>query len=171
MRRVIVAIDLYLEDTLSVILYAYIVVAIFAEVISRYVLQTSILWSNETAIYAFIWLSYLSMAAMAKTRSHLAVTFIRDALPRILQLVLLLVSDALLLILATVVVIFIRQPLVDAFDFEQQMIGLNLPFWIALAAVPVGWTLVALRTLQRAWIAIADYRAGGSLMPDSALLD
>ncbi|MBY6059396.1 TRAP transporter small permease [Leisingera daeponensis] len=165
MFRIIKAIDTYLEDTLSVILYTYVVVIIFAEVVARYLLDKSILWSNETAIFAFIWLSYLSMANLAKNRSHLAVTFLRDSLPRSLQLLLLLVSDLLLLILASVVVVCIRQPFADAIDFEQKMVGVDLPFWMALAAVPVGWSLVALRTLQRAWIAICDFRAGRDLTP------
>jgi len=168
LRRYIELLDRYLEDALGAILYIYIIVIIFAEVVSRYAFQTSILWAYETAIYAFIWLSYLSMASMARSRTHLAVTFLREMMPRSVQLALLLLSDLLLIILASVVVVFIRQPLQDVVDFDQMMVALNLPFWIALLSVPVGWTLVVLRTVQRAYTSIQDYKQGRSLTPDAA---
>lgn len=165
MRHYIKLVDLYLEDALSAILYVYIVSIIFAEVIGRYVFQTSILSAYETAIYAFIWLSYLSMASMARSRTHLAVTFLRDLMPRGVQLVLLLLSDVLLIILASVVVVFIRRPFEDVVNFDQMMVSIDLPFWIALLSVPVGWALVVLRTVQRAIATIEDYRQGRALTP------
>lgn len=160
--------DRYLEDALSGILYIYIIAIIFAEVIGRYLFHSSMLFAYETAIYAFIWLSYLSMAAMARSRSHLSVSFLRDMMPRKVQLALLLFSDALLIVLASVVVVFIRQPFADAVDFEQEMVGINLPFWIALLSVPVGWSLVVLRTVQRARTSITDYRHGRALVLSTA---
>lgn len=168
MKRTIALVDQYLEDALGAILYIYIIAVIFAEVIGRYLFKTSILSAYETAIYAFIWLSYLSMAAMARNRSHLAVTVLRDMLPRGAQLALLLLSDLLLIVLASIVVVFIRQPFADVVDFEQKMVGIDLPFWIALLSVPVGWGLVALRTVQRAMTTIGDYRHGRPLTPPVA---
>lgn len=164
MKRHIALADRYLEDALGAILYIYIIVVIFAEVIGRYVFKSSILSAYETAIYAFIWLSYLSMAAMARNRQHLAVTVLRDMMPRSVQMVLLLLSDLLLIVLASIVVVFIRQPFADVVDFDQKMVGIDLPFWIALLSVPVGWGLVALRTIQRSITTIDDYRHGRPLV-------
>lgn len=160
--------DRYLEDALGAVLYIYIIAIIFAEVVGRYLFKTSILSAYETAIYAFIWLSYLSMAAMARNRSHLSVTVLRDMMPRSVQLLLLLLSDLLLIVLASIIVIFIRQPFADVVDFEQKMVGIDLPFWIALLSVPVGWSLVVLRTVQRALDTIRDFRAGLPLVPSAA---
>lgn len=168
MKHYIKLVDEYLEDALGAILYVYIIGVIFAEVIGRYLFKSSILSAYETAIYAFIWLSYLSMAAMARNRSHLAVTVLRDMMPRSVQLVLLLMSDVLLIVLASVVVVFIRQPFADVLDFEQMMVGIDLPFWIALLSVPIGWSLVALRTVQRAIATIGDFRHGRPLVPVAA---
>lgn len=152
---------------MSAILYIYIISIIFTEVISRYLLGTSVLWAYETAIYAFIWLSYLSMAGMARSRTHLAVTFLRDMMPRGVQLALLLLSDVLLIVLASVVVVFIRQPFEDAVDFDQMMVAINIPFWIALLSVPVGWSLVVLRVVQRMITSINEYRHGKSPTPEA----
>ncbi len=157
-----------MEDALNAILYMFIIAIIFTEVFARYVLQSSILWAYETAIYAFIWLSYLSMAGMARDRSHLSVTFLRDLMPQSVQLGLFLLSDVLLIVLASVVVVFIRQPLQDVIDFEQMMVAIDIPFWIALLSVPVGWSLVVLRVFQRMATSINRYRRGLPLMPSAA---
>lgn len=169
--RFICVLDRHLEKVLSVGLYAFIIATVFAEVVSRYVFHSSILWAEETAIYAFIWLTYISMAALARSRSHLAFTAIRDVLSPLAQLLLLLLADVCLLALSVVIIVFMYQPLADNILFEQQMMGVNLPLWLATAAVPFGWCLVVIRVVQRATDSIRDYRAGRSLVMGMAALD
>lgn len=164
MRRMFEALDTRLENALSCALYAYVIAAIFVEVVARYGFSSSVLWLEETAIYVFIWLTYISMANLAKTRSHLAFTAIRDALPPPVQLALLLLADACLLVLSTIIIIYIYQPIADSVVFEQQMMGANLPLWWATAAVPFGWLLVSVRVIQRAIASIKKYRVGESLI-------
>jgi TRAP-type C4-dicarboxylate transport system permease small subunit len=171
MRRIVRAIDANFEYVLGSALYAYIILVIFCEVVARYGFHSSILWAEETSIYAFIWLTYISMANLAKTRSHLAFTAIRDMLPPPGQLALLLLADVCLLILSTVIIIFVYHPLADNILFEQQMMGANLPLWWATAAVPFGWLLVGIRVIQRSLISIKKYMAGESLLSEVAALE
>lgn len=171
MRRTIQWLDARIEDVLSCGLYIYIILVIFCEVVARYMFHSSILWAEETSIYAFIWLTYISMAKLAKTRSHLAFTAIRDALPPLPQLLLLLLSDVCLLIVSAVILVYIYQPIADSIEFEQQMMGVNLPLWIATAAVPFGWALATIRIVQRAVVAVRNYRAGEALTVTVAAVD
>ena len=153
--------DRNVEYWLNVLLYAYILVIVFVEVVARYVLKVSIVWSEETAVYAFIWMSYLAMARLARTRSHLAFTPLRDMMSRGWQLACLLVSDLALGVLAVIVVVYMWRPIADSVSFHQTMQGADLPIWIATLAVPVGWLMVLIRTTQRALDAIGNYRHGG----------
>ena len=153
--------DRNVEYWLNVLLYAYILVIVFVEVVARYVFKVSIVWSEETAVYAFIWMSYLAMARLARTRSHLAFTPLRDMMSRGWQLACLLVSDLALGVLAVIVVVYMWRPIADSVSFHQTMQGADLPIWIATLAVPVGWLMVLIRTTQRALDAIANYRRGG----------
>lgn len=164
MRRAIRAVDAHLENALSCALYIYIIAAIFTEVVARYGFGSSILWAEETAIYAFIWLTYVSMASLARSRSHLSFSAIRDALPPPFQLALLLLSDIALIVVALVVLVHIYQPIADSILFEQQMMGADLPLWVATAAIPFGWALVTLRVVQRAMVSITRFRTGQSLV-------
>jgi TRAP-type C4-dicarboxylate transport system permease small subunit len=160
MRATINWLDQKVEYVLNVLLYAYILIIVFLEVLARYVLHVSLVWAEETAVYAFIWLSYLSMARLARTRTHLAFTPLRDMLPRGGQLVCLLIADVALGVLAVIVVVYMWRPIADAAAFGQTMQGSDLPIWIATLAVPVGWMMVLLRTTQRAIDAIRNYRRG-----------
>jgi TRAP-type C4-dicarboxylate transport system permease small subunit len=171
MRGIIRTIDENFEYALGGALYAYIILVIFFEVVARYVFHSSILWAEETSIYAFIWLTYISMANLAKTRSHLAFTAIRDMLPPFGQLALLLLADVCLLILSTIIIIFIYRPIADNILFEQQMMGVNLPLWWATAAVPFGWLLVSIRVIQRSLISIKKYMAGESLLSEVVAME
>ena len=153
--------DRNVEYWLNVLLYAYILVIVFVEVVARYVFKVSIVWSEETAVYAFIWMSYLAMARLARTRSHLAFTPLRDMMSRGWQLACLLVSDLALGVLAVIVVVYMWRPIADSVSFPQTMQGADLPIWIATLAVPIGWLMVLIRTTQRALDAIGNYRHGG----------
>lgn len=167
MRAALFALDQRIEYWLNLLFYAYIIVIVFYEVISRYVLQSSVAWAEETAIYAFIWMSYLSAARLARTRSHLAFTLLRDRMGRAAQLVCLLISDFCLAALSVVIIIYMFGPIRDSIEWEQTMLGTNLPIWIATLAVPVGWTLVLIRTVQRAAEAVRNFRLGAPLVTDA----
>lgn len=170
-RRVVALLDEHVENVLCVGLYIYVIATVFGEVVARYVLGSSILWAEETAIYAFIWLTYISMANLAKHRSHLAFTAIRDALPPTPQLVLLLLADACLLVLGVAIIVYIYQPIADNIMFNQKMTGVDLPLWLATAAVPFGWFLVVVRVVQRAVVTVRNYRSGEAMAAGMAALE
>jgi TRAP-type C4-dicarboxylate transport system permease small subunit len=159
-RATIDWLDRNVEYWLNVLLYAYILAVVFLEVLARYVFKFSIVWSEETAVYAFIWMSYLAMARLARTRSHLAFTPLRDMLPRGGQLACLLASDLALGALSVIIVVYMWRPIADSIDFHQTMQGADLPIWLATLAVPVGWLMVLVRVVQRALDAIGNYRRG-----------
>lgn len=163
--------DKKFEFWICTILYIFIVVMIFIEVFSRYVLQFSYVWAEETAIYAFIWMSYVAMAKLARTRSHLAFTTIRDSVSEFGKLVMFLISDVALMTLSIVIVYNVYEPIYDNIFFDQRMMGVDLPLWIATAAVPFGWLLLALRIIQRAIQSISEFRAGERLSTVAAMVD
>jgi TRAP-type C4-dicarboxylate transport system permease small subunit len=47
--------------------------------------------------------------------------------------------------------------------YDQQMLGIELPMILATAAIPVAWSLVLFRVIQRMATTIAAYRRGDSI--------
>lgn len=163
-RRAVHWLDKNVEFWLNFLFYVYLSSILVVEVVARFVFDHSLTWSVETAIYAFIWLTYLSMAEMTRGRDHLAFTMIRDRLNRHGQFVCLMISDVALAVVAVTIVVYILQPIGDSIAFNQQMTGSDLPLWLALIAIPVGWTMVLLRVVQRFIDLLNNYRRGNPLV-------
>lgn len=64
-----------------VLLMATIVCAVIGQVFARYVLQSSLTWSEELARICMVCLVFLGAALLARRQEHLAVTALIDLLP------------------------------------------------------------------------------------------
>ena len=79
-RRLGIVLRHPLEAFLCLLLVA-LVALIFTQVVTRYVLQVSLSWSEELARYLLMWLAMLSAAYGFKTRAHFALVFLVRRLP------------------------------------------------------------------------------------------
>ena len=79
-RRLGIVLRHPLEASLCLLLIA-LVALIFTQVVTRYVLQVSLSWSEELARYLLMWLAMLSAAYGFKTRAHFALVFLVRRLP------------------------------------------------------------------------------------------
>lgn len=67
-----------IEQIVSVMLLATIVVTMGAQVIWRYVLQSPLSWSEEVARLAMIWLTFIAAGFVSAKHQHIAVDLIGD---------------------------------------------------------------------------------------------
>lgn len=156
--RVLAWLDQRLEYTLSFLFYSYLASIIFIEVVRRYVFNASSSWGEETAVYAFIWMTYIAAARGVKQRSHLSVSILVDRLGRRGKFASMLLSDVCFFALAVVVFYYSLILIPQSIEFNQTMRGLNLPIALATAGVPIGWFLIAVRVVQRSVVTVKAYR-------------
>lgn len=152
--------DENIEYWLNFLFYSFLTCIIVIEVFRRYVLNSSTVYGEEVARYAFIWLAYIATARGVKNRSHLSIENIRGKLGRTGKFVLYLVSDACFLTLAAIIVVTSIRMVSSGIQFDQRMTGSDLPIWIATGAIPVAWSLICLRVIQRSLVTIRNFRAG-----------
>lgn len=164
MLRVIRWLDEYLEYTLSFLFYVYLTGIIFVEVIRRYVFNDSSSYGEETAIYAFIWMTYIAAAKGVKERSHLSVSILVDNLGRRGKFITSMLSDVCFLVLAGVVFYYSLVAVSQSVEFDQTMRGLNAPMWLAIIGVPFGWFLIMVRVVQRSFKMIRNYSTGRDIL-------
>ncbi len=62
------------------ILFGAIIIVIAIEVIARYVLHLSMMWTEEMARYLLVLVSVIGVASVSRTGDHIGVFFIRDNL-------------------------------------------------------------------------------------------
>ena len=143
------------------ILYAFIAAIVGGEAIWRYLANAQTQWGGTAAIHAFIFLSWVGCAYHVRLRSHIRFDGLRARLSARGKLAWYLLDDLLWLAMAAVVIVY-SMGLVEM----HRALGATLegtddfPYWIAVAAVPLGWVLIAIRALQDAALLFQDYRHG-----------
>lgn len=161
-------IDERLEYWVNIFLYSYMVIVIGIEVFRRYLMGASTTWGEETAIYAFIWMSYIAASRGVRYRSHLAITLVRDKFNRTATFFCLALSDICFLILSIVIIYYSVNPILTSLQYNQKMMGINLPMALALLSVTVGWSLIAFRIVQRFFSTLKRFRTGHLLLDKQA---
>ena len=165
--RIIRWLDEYLEYTLSFLFYLYLTLIIFIEVVRRYAFDSSSSWGEETAIYAFIWMTYIAAAKAAKDRSHLSVNILVMRMGRRGKFAADMLSDVCFFVLAAVVFYYSVIPIPSSIAYGQTMLGVDLPIALATVGVPIGWFLVMVRVVQRSVKTIRDYTSGHDIQVPS----
>jgi TRAP-type C4-dicarboxylate transport system permease small subunit len=88
------------------LLMAGLVLTVFLQVFSRYVLGSSISWTEELARYFLVYLTFIGSAVAVHERAHLRVDFIVERLPQIAQKVISLLSKVGVLVAAAVLLYY-----------------------------------------------------------------
>ncbi len=162
-------VDTRIETWLCTLFYVYMAGIIVVEVFRRYLLSAASSWGEETAIYSFIWLSYIAAARGVRERKHLSVELIRARLNRKQKFFAYILSDICFFILALVVVAYSIDPLRMNIVYGQTMFGSDLPMALATAVVPVAWSLIAVRVIQRFIVTLKRYKANEPLIKEEEI--
>lgn len=142
-------IDNNLEKWLIGVTYSYFCLIILVEVVRRHLFDATSVWGEMTARYAFVYLVYIAVAEVARTRDHIGI----DVVPKMLnprgRFFLFVYFDLLYLVLAVLVVWYSIQVMQLQIDTETLMTGFDVNMAFAHAALPLGWALLIYRVIQR----------------------
>ncbi len=120
---------------LSIVFLVIIVVASFAQVFSRYILNNSMSWTEESARYAFVWLSMCGATIAAKKGSHATIMVLGSLLKGNAKYVHEIVINLFILIAALLMTVEgVRMVLATT---KQLSTALRIPMSCVYGAVPV----------------------------------
>jgi TRAP-type C4-dicarboxylate transport system permease small subunit len=140
--------DDYFEEILVIILLAGMSIIIGIQVFMRYVLKSSLSWSEELARYMFIWMIYIGISYGVKKDKHVKIEAVLTVLSSFWKKVLIIISDLLFLFFAVIIVIKSFEVSNTIQNLGQLSPGMELPMWIVYMAVPVEFSLVCIRLIQ-----------------------
>ena len=128
--------------------FAYMTLAVLAQVFGRYVFNYSISWTEETARYAQIWVVLMGAGIAMRRGLHVAVDALAAMLPlRWARVLSLLIAAGALWFLG--VVVYGSLPLIElGWLFETSPV-LQLPMWIIYLSLPLGAVYFALELVAR----------------------
>lgn len=136
------------EDYSVTILYLTMIVVIFLQVVFRFVIKSSLPWSEELARYIMAYAVFIGAAIAAKEGAHIGINVVVGALPRpfnkylrIFALFISFIFSVLLVYLSLIIVSFLMKT-------GQKSPAMLIPIWIAYASLPFGAVLMSIRFLQ-----------------------
>ena len=121
-------------------------------------------WSEETARYIFIWISYLAIPLAIRERSNIRVDIIYDRLSNRLQAASWVVVDLCLLILSGFMLFKGFEHVRMQIEIPQTTAALQIPYFIPYLILPVGFGLMVLRALEDLCAQVYRIRATDSLL-------
>ncbi|WP_162916648.1 TRAP transporter small permease [Cohaesibacter haloalkalitolerans] len=119
---------------------------IFYQVVLRYVFDSSNIWAEEFARYAFIWVVLLGAASALRRFQHIRIDFVVNLLPERAQKLINFINYILIVgFLATLIKYGIAISLKTT---HQISAGLHIPMSFMYMSIPVGSALMLLFTVQ-----------------------
>ncbi|MDO5103445.1 MAG: TRAP transporter small permease [Lautropia sp.] len=169
--RVLATLNAHGERWMMLWLYAYIVLVTAVEVIRRFVLDLSSVWGEESARYAFIYLTWIGAAVAIRNRSHIRIDVLLNALPVRGKAFLNAIAHLCAIIFAGFALYWSIEPVLVSFRFGSVTDGLRITKGWFLIAVPLGFTLVLARSLEALIHDINDLRHGREARSGEKLFD
>jgi TRAP-type C4-dicarboxylate transport system permease small subunit len=145
----------HLEEVLGAILLAGMAVLALANVVTRYIFEYPLAFTEELEINALVWLTLFGTSLAFKRGHHLRMLFFQDKLPENVRFWLNQSINLAGLVLFATLGYLGYQQLLDERVLEITSESLNLPQWIYTSCIPIGCALIVVRILQ---ISLAELR-------------
>lgn len=145
---VIKKINQHLEEYIAASLLILMTLLIFYQILSRFIFNVSLAWSEESARYAFIWLIYISAALAVKKREHIRVEIGLHFLKGKYKEMAFIISDVVFLIFSIVLCkdgIFLVQTIANHGQVSPAL-GFSMDYIYLI--IPLGYGLMTFRLIQ-----------------------
>ena len=147
--RVLLFLDGPLVKWFVIFFYGYFFAIILAEVMMRHFFNHSTSWGEMTARYSFVYFAYVAAAEAFRYDEHIRIDYVPNLLGRFGREILETYID-ILCIAISVCVIWYSIVVMDVqlmANIRMHALPINMAF--AEAALPIGWSLMIIRILQR----------------------
>jgi len=134
-----------LNQWLVIALMAAMAVLVFANVVSRYLFNYSMIWVEELTQYQMIWIAYLGAGLALREGRHVAVDLFEESLPpKGRHLLRVFIAILMLVFLAVLAVLGVQ---IALFTWDQETPVLNIPAGVPYLGIPIGAALCAVHLL------------------------
>lgn len=163
-RGVLAWLDTNIEKVLLAIGLLSIIFLITYQTLARYILNQvfgysiSIAWTEETARFIFVWITYLAIPISIKHRNMIRVDAFAERLPKVWRQNLWMTSDFLFLILSGAIFYYGIKHVMLLLTFPQITAVLRLSYHFVYLILPIGFGLILFRLVQDIY---REYRVFG----------
>ena len=127
--------------------FTLLVATTFLGVLSRYVFNFSLAWSDELARYCFVWLVFIGIVVSFVRAEHATVDFLMERYKGRYRVVMFTLIDVLIYVLF--VVLTVTGVMLMNLSAGQTTSGLGIPKMLVYAALPFGSALMVIELTIR----------------------
>ncbi|MGR0185340.1 TRAP transporter small permease [Azospirillum aestuarii] len=138
-----------LERSLAALSMAALCLVTFANVVTRYLTDVSLAFTEEYSIFLLVVMTLFGSAVAAAADRHIRITFIAEKLPPALRRVTELVAWTAALAMFGLLVWYGGRLTYDQWRFEETSPGLGNPQWLYTVWLPLLSVVVSLRVIGR----------------------
>lgn len=140
--------DDYLEEAILIILLVIMTCIMGVQIVSRYVFQNSLTWSEELVRYIFVWSAFLGVPFCIKHGLSIKVDQFRNLFPIPIQKALLYIDKIIIFALFLVMFIYSCMVVRASYLSGQTSPAMQIPMWVVQISVTVSSLLSMIRSIQ-----------------------
>ncbi len=159
-REYLELLDENAERWMIMFFYTFIVYVIVVGVLRRFVLNFSSQWTTETAIQAYIFLTWIGAAWAVKRRIHIRVNAIFSVVSEKYENVLYILSDLTYIYVGVLTLLWFWPVWQRNLQQASTSVGLNAPWALFMTSLLLGFALFTIRTVQVLYIDVQNLRHG-----------
>ena len=151
--------DEKLEEWFLVATMVVMVVLIFVQVITRYIFENSLSWSEELARYVHIWQIWIGASFAIRKKEHIKVEAFKKLFNEKGQKIIELISLIVWFVLAVFLAVAGTDLVNTMFTRGQDSPAMQMPMWSIYSAIPIGGLLMAIRLVQQIYFLFKPEKA------------
>jgi TRAP-type C4-dicarboxylate transport system permease small subunit len=137
----------YFEELLASIAISIVVISAFYGVISRYILNNPVAWSNEVATIAFTWTVFLGAAAAWKSNKHIHLDLVYNFFPNKIKIISDWLKNIILIVFIAFALYLSIQFTITAYNKPTAI--LRIPFSYVDVPVVIFFSSIIFRSIQK----------------------
>lgn len=137
----------YFEELLASIAISIVVISAFYGVISRYILNNPVAWSNEVATIAFTWTVFLGAAAAWKNNKHIHLDLVYNFFPNKIKIISDWLKNIILIVFIAFALYLSIQFTITAYNKPTAI--LRIPFSYVDLPVVIFFSSIIFRSIQK----------------------
>lgn len=147
------------EKILVSVITASMTVALFLQILSRYVFNFSITWTEELSIFGLMWITYFGASIAVMERRHIRITILSDMLPPKPKKCLDIICNIAFIIFISFVSTGIFSMTEIAYTTNQSAAASGMPRYIVIGGIFIAFIMIAIRLIQDTARHIQEYKA------------
>lgn len=150
----------HFEEIFISVAMGYFVAVTILQIIFRFILKMPASWTEETAKYAFIWMTFVGSSIGAKIQSHIRVDMFENSLKGKFKLIINCINQFIFLVFAVIMTVVGIGMCISLVSRPQLSPALKIPMQWIYAALPVGMGLMSIRILVNLFFQIKTAISG-----------